>query len=150
MSLKDKVNAEIKTAMKNKQKEELRALRAIKSMIMLAETEGGAAEALTEEQELKLLTKAAKQRKDSIDVFEKEGRDDLAEKEKEELAVISKFLPQPLTEDELREGINEIISEVGAEGPKDMGKVMGVATKKFAGRADGKQVSSIVKELLAK
>ncbi|MEQ8878944.1 MAG: GatB/YqeY domain-containing protein, partial [Cyclobacteriaceae bacterium] len=145
MSLKAQIEAEIKQSMLNKDKDRLRALRAIKSQILLAETEKGATAALTPEAEMKLLTKAAKQRKDSIDIYEKEGRTDLAEVEKSELNVIESFLPKQLDESEVREIVKKIIADVGASGPQDMGKVMGVATKQLAGKADGKLISTITK-----
>ena len=148
MSLKSTIESEIKQAMLNKDKDRLRALRAIKSQILLAETEKGGSGELTEETEMKLLTKAAKQRRDSIEVFEKEGRDDLSETEKSELAVIESFLPKQLTEEEVEEEVKQVIQESGASGPQDMGKVMGLSTKKLAGRADGKMISAIAKKLL--
>ncbi|MCG8474604.1 MAG: GatB/YqeY domain-containing protein [Cytophagales bacterium] len=150
MSLKETINADIKDAMKNKRKEELTTLRGIKSMIMLAETEKGAGEALSEDAELKLLTKAAKQRKEAGDLYKQENRADLAEKEFAELAIIQKYLPKQLTEEELRDTLRTIIEQTGAAGPQDMGKVMGVASKQLAGKAEGKAISTAVKELLAK
>ena len=149
MSLKETIDQDIKNAMRNKLKAELTALRAIKSMILLAESEKGAGDALAEDAELKLLTKAAKQRKDSAEIYQKEGREDLAEKELVELAVIERYLPKQLSEEEIKAVVQEIITRVGAEGPKDMGKVMGTATKELAGKADGKVVAGFVKELLA-
>lgn len=133
-----------------KKKEELIALRAIKSAILLAETEKNAEAALAEDVELKLLTKAAKQRKESADLYLQEGRSDLADKELFELEVINRFLPKQLSEEEIRQELTKIMEAVNASGPKDMGKVMGVATKQLAGKAEGKVVSSIVKELLSK
>lgn len=150
MGLKETIDQEIKKAMLAKKKDELTALRSIKSAILLAETEKSAGTALAEDAELKLLTKAAKQRKDSADLYLKEGRNDLAEKELFELEVINRFLPKQLTEDEIRGELMKIIDTVKATGPQDMGKVMGVATKDLAGRADGKIISGIVKELLNK
>ena len=150
MSLKSKIEAEIKQAMLNKQKERLTPLRAIKSLILLAETEKGGGEALSEDAELKLLTKAAKQRKDSLEIYKEQGRDDLASKEQSELEVIEEFLPKQLTEAELEAELKSIIDQVGASGPQDMGKVMGASTKALAGRADGKAISGKVKELLSK
>ena len=150
MALKETIDKEIKTAMLAKNKQELTALRAIKSAILLAETEKNVAAALDEDAELKLLTKAAKQRKESADIYQKEGREDLAEKELFELEVINRFLPKQLTEEEIRQELQNIIVAVNASGPQDMGKVMGAATKQMAGRADGKVISSIVKELLNK
>ncbi|PIB37255.1 glutamyl-tRNA amidotransferase [Reichenbachiella sp. 5M10] len=149
MSLKDQINADIKAAMLAKEKEKLTALRAIKSMILLAETEKGAQEEINEDAEMKLLMKAAKQRKDSIDLFREQGRDDLADKEQGELDVISQYLPQQLSEDELKIELQKVIEQVGAAGPQDMGKVMGAASKALAGRADGKTISTVVKSLLS-
>src|SRR5690606_360727 len=148
MSLKHNVESEIKKAMLAKDKDRLRALRAIKSLIMLEETKGGSAE-VTEEDEMKILTKAAKQRKDSADIYQQQNREDLAAIELAELEIINEFLPQQLSEEELEAALKGIISELGAEGPKDMGKVMGAATKKLAGKADGKLISQKVKNLLA-
>ncbi len=148
MSLKAQIEADIKKSMLNKDKDRLRALRAIKSQILLAETEKGAKEELSEDAEMKLLTKAAKQRKDSLEIYEKEGRSDLAEVEKAELTVIETYLPKQMEEGEIREALKKIVSDVGATGPQDMGKVMGVATKQLAGKADGKTISTITKELL--
>lgn len=148
MSLKSNIEQEIKQAMLQKQKDRLRALRAIKSAILLAETEKGAGESLSEDIELKLLQKAAKQRKDSIEVFKGQGRDDLAEVESQELQVIEEFLPKQMSEDEVQAAVQEVIEQVGASGPGDMGKVMGAATKKLAGKADGKMISGIAKKLL--
>lgn len=150
MGLKETIDQEIKNAMREKKKDELTALRAIKSAILLAETEKGAASALSEDAELKLLTKAAKQRKESADLYIKEGRGDLADKELLELEVINRFLPKQLTEEEIRTELQKIIETVDAVGPQDMGKVMGVATKQLAGKADGKTISAVVKELLSK
>lgn len=148
MSLKDQINADIKSAMLAKEKEKLTALRAIKSMILLAETEKGASEDISEDAEMKLLMKAAKQRKDSVDLFREQGRDDLADKEQGELEVISQYLPKQLSEDELKAELQKVIDQVGASGPQDMGKVMGMATKALAGKADGKTISAMVKTLL--
>jgi len=150
MSLELNVNAAIKAAMLAKNEAELRALRAIKAAVLLAKTaEGGGAE-LTEDDETKLLQKLAKQRKDSLEIFRKQNREDLAVKEEEELAVIEKYLPKQMDEAELRAAITEIIATTGASSPADMGKVMGVASKQLAGKADGKAISTLVKELLAK
>ncbi len=148
MSLKSQIEAEIKQSMLNKDKDRLRALRSIKSLILLAETEKGAGSELSQDAEMKLLTKAAKQRKDSLEIYEKEGRDDLASVEKAELEVIESFLPKQMTEAEVREAVKGIIAKIGASGPQDMGKVMGVATKEMAGKADGKLISTITKEIL--
>ena len=150
MSLKAQIDADIKKAMLAKQKDDLRALRAIKSMILLAETEKGGGDDLSEATEMQLLTKAAKQRKDSADLFKKEGRDDLYEKEMQELEVINRYLPQQLSEDELRVEVQKIIDQTGASGPQEIGKVMGVASKALAGKADNKMVSQVARELLSK
>ncbi|MEM6628648.1 MAG: GatB/YqeY domain-containing protein [Bacteroidota bacterium] len=150
MSLKDTLGQDMKTAMKAKDQAALRALRAIKSAILLAETAEGreAGSPLSEEEELKLLTKQAKQRRDSIEQFKSNNREDLAQTEAEELAIIEKYLPNQVSEAELTEALKSIVEETGASSMKDMGKVMGVATKKFAGRADGKMISTIVRGLL--
>lgn len=150
MSLEAKVMEGMKDAMKTKNEALLRALRAIKAEIIKAKTEPGANGAVSEEGELKLLQRMAKQRKDSLEVFTTQGRADLAQKEQEELDIIEQFLPKQLGADELKVILEKIITEVGAAGPQDMGKVMGVATKQLAGQADGKVVSALVKELLAK
>jgi uncharacterized protein YqeY len=149
MSLKTTIEQEIKQAMLNKDKDRLRALRAIKSQILLAETEKGSDGHLTEDAEMKLLTKAAKQRRDSIEIFEGQGREDLAATEKSELEIIESYLPKQLSEDEVEGEVKLVIESVGASGPQDMGKVMGAATKKLAGKADGKLISMIAKKLLS-
>ncbi|GAB4238407.1 MAG: GatB/YqeY domain-containing protein [Ekhidna sp.] len=148
MSLKTTIESEIKQAMLSKDKDRLRALRSIKSLILLAETEKGGGGELSSDTELKLLTKAAKQRRDSIEVYEQQGREDLAATEKSELEIIESFLPKQLSESEVEEAVKTVIAEVGASGPQDMGKVMGSATKKLAGQADGKIISAIAKKLL--
>lgn len=148
MSLKDKINADIKSAMLAKEKEKLTALRAIKSMILLAETEKGGGGELSEDIEMKLLMKAAKQRKDSYDLYVEQNRGDLAQVEKTELDIINVYLPQQMSEEELKEEVQKIIAQVGASGPQDMGKVMGVASKALAGKSDGKTISTMVKSLL--
>lgn len=149
MSLKTTIEQDIKQAMLSKDKDSLRALRSIKSQILLAETEKGASGDLTEEVEMKLLTKAAKQRRDSIEIFEGQGREDLAATEKSELAIIESFLPAQLSEAEIEEEVKQVIASVGANGPQDIGKVMGAATKKLAGKADGKMISMLAKKLLS-
>jgi Uncharacterized conserved protein len=128
----------------------MRALRAIKSAILLAKTAEGATGELTEDAEIKLLQKLVKQRKDSLEIYQQQNRADLAQKEQEEIEVIEKFLPKQLSQEELKTILQKIIAEVGATSPADMGKVMGVATKQLAGQADGKAISAVVKELLAK
>jgi uncharacterized protein YqeY len=148
MSLEQRINNDIKTAMLAKDDKALRALRAIKSAILLAKTAEGGSGDLSEEEETRLLQKLVKQRKDSLDIYQQQNRQDLAVKEQEEITVIERYLPKQLTPDELRSEVASIIAEVGASSPADMGKVMGAANKKLAGRADGKSISIIVKELL--
>jgi len=149
MSLQTKVMDALKEAMKAKDTIALESLRAIKSAILLAKTEAGAAAELAEEEELKLLQKLVKQRKDSAALYAQQGRNDLAEPELAQVAVIEKFLPKQLSEAEVTDAVKAIIAEVGATSAKDMGKVMGVATKQLAGKTDGKVISAIVKSLLA-
>ena len=149
MGLKASVESEIKNAMLARDKDRLRALRAIKSLILLEETKEGAGAELSKEDEMKLLTKAAKQRKDSADIYKQQNREDLYVVEMAELEIISEFLPKQLTDEELGEELKKIIAESGASGAKDMGKVMGIASKALAGKADGKAISQKVKELLS-
>lgn len=150
MSLKQQIDGDIKKAMLSKNKEELEALRSIKSMILLAETEkGGTADEISSEAENKLLMKAAKQRKESADIFKQQNRQDLADRELLQLEVINRYLPKQMTEADLVSALKLIIQETGAKGPQDMGKVMGVATKKLSGQAEGKQISETVKKLLS-
>ncbi len=134
--------------MRAKDQDTLRALRAIKSLILLEETKGGQTGELSAEDELRLLTKAAKQRKESIDVFRSQGREDLAGKEEAELTVVERFLPKQLSEEEVKDKLKDIIARVGAASAGDLGKVMGVATKELAGQADGKTISALAKSLL--
>jgi uncharacterized protein len=148
MSLRLQIDNDIKKAMLAKNKEELDALRSIKSMILLAETEKGGSGDVSSDTENKLLMKAAKQRKESADIFQQQNRKDLADKELAQLEIINRYLPKQLSADELEGEVKKVIAEVGAKGPQDMGKVMGVATKKFAGQADGKIISELVKKLL--
>lgn len=150
MSLEQKIMTELKAAMLAKDEASLRSLRAVKAAILLAKTSEGGGGELKEEDEIKLLQKLVKQRKDSLEIFQQQNRTDLAKKEEEEIAVIEKFLPKQMSADELKEEIAKIIASTGASSPADMGKVMGVASKQFAGKADGKTISAIVKELLAK
>lgn len=150
MSLEQKVMAELKTAMLAKDEKSLRSLRAIKSAIILAKTAEGAGGEIKEEDEIKLLQKLVKQRKDSLEIYEKQNREDLAEKEREEISVIEKFLPKQMDESELRTIIQKIIDQTGASSPADMGKVMGLANKQLAGKAEGKTIAAIVKEILNK
>ncbi len=148
MSLKTLIDSDIKKAMLAKNKEELEALRSIKSLILLAETEKGVSGDVSSDTENKLLMKAAKQRKESADIFSQQGRNDLAQRELFQLDVISRYLPKQLSESEVADVLKEIINELGATGLQDMGKVMGTATKKLAGQADGKLISELVKKLL--
>lgn len=149
MSLKQQIDGDIKKAMLSKNKEELEALRSIKSLILLAETEKGGSAEIGPDTEKKLLMKAAKQRKESAEIFEGQGRKDLADRELLQLEVINRYLPKQLSEEEIASALQEIIQQVGAKGPQDMGKVMGVATRKLAGQADGKVISEQVRKLLA-
>jgi uncharacterized protein YqeY len=148
MSLKERIDADIKKAMLAKDKVRLTALRSLKSQILLAETEKGAAETLTEDAELKLLNKAAKQRRESAHVYKQQFRSDLEEVELAELAIIEEYLPAQLDEGDLRIKLYEIIQRVGATGPSDLGKVMGVAARELSGQADGKAISNAVNALL--
>ncbi|CCH56167.1 hypothetical protein BN8_05486 [Fibrisoma limi BUZ 3] len=149
MALKQQIDADIKQAMLAKDQDRLRALRALKSMILLEETKEGGSGELKPEDEIKILTKAVKQRKDSADIYRQQGRADLLNTEEAEIAVIEKYLPQQLSEAELKAKVQDIITRVGASSPSDMGKVMGVATKELAGQTDGKAISAMVKSLLA-
>ncbi|MGN6647598.1 MAG: GatB/YqeY domain-containing protein [Cytophaga sp.] len=149
MSLKATIESEIKKAMLARNADDLRGLRALKSMILLAETEKGASGELSADQESKILAKAYKQRKESADIFAQQGRKDLEEKELQEIAVIERFMPKQLSADEIESAVKEIVAQVGAKGPADMGKVMGVASKELAGKAEGKAVSEAVKKVLA-
>ena len=148
MSLKQQIDADIKSAMLEKRKDDLKALRAIKSMILLAETEKGNTEGVSEDAEMKLLIKAVKQRRDSAQIYKEQNREDLYAIEMAEVEVIEKYLPKQLTEEEVKAELQKIIAQVGATGPQDMGKVMGAATKALAGKADGKTISTLVKQLL--
>ncbi len=148
MTLKQRIDEEIKNAMKAQNKDDLRALRAIKSLILLAETEEGSNGEVSPEKELQMLMKAAKQRKDSAEIYAQQGREDLRKIELDELAVIERFLPKMMSEEEVAEVIKGIIAKVGATSAKEIGKVMGVATKELAGKADNKTISAVVKALL--
>jgi uncharacterized protein YqeY len=150
MSLEQTIMAELKTAMLTKNEAALRGLRAIKAAIILAKTAEGAGGELKEADEVKMLQKLIKQRKDSLEIFQQQNRADLAVKEEEEIAVIGKFLPKQLDESALKTIIAKIIAETGASSVADIGKVMGVATKQLAGQADGKTIGAIAKELLSK
>jgi hypothetical protein len=150
MSLEQKIMADLKTAMLAKDEKALRSLRAIKAAILLAKTSEGASGELKEDDETKLLQKLVKQRKDSLEIYQQQNRADLAQKEQEEIEVIEKFLPQQLSADELNQELSAIIHETGASSAADMGKIMGLATKRLAGKADGKTIAALVKELLSK
>ena len=149
MTLEETINNDLKAAMLAKDEAAVRSLRAIKAAIIVAKTEKGAGGVLAADKELGLLQKLVKQRKESIEIFEKENRADLAQKEKEEVAVIEKYLPAMMSEEEVRAGVQKIIVETGATSQKEMGKVMGAASKAFAGKADNKLVAEIIKSLLA-
>jgi uncharacterized protein len=150
MNLEQKVMAQMKDAMKAKDEATLRGLRAIKAEIIKAKTEPGAQGEISADVEIKMLQKMVKQRRDSLEIFQQQNRQDLVQKEQEELAIIEQFLPAQMSNEELKKELQEIILETGASSPADMGKVMGAATKKLAGKADGKAISAAVKELLAK
>jgi len=149
MSLEQKIMADLKTAMLAKDEKSMRSLRAIKAAIILAKTAEGAGGDIKEEDEIKILQKLVKQRRDSLEIYQQQKRTDLAQKEQEEIEVIEKFLPKQLSPEELKEVVSKIIKEVGATSPADMGKVMGAATKQLAGKADGRVISSMVKEMLS-
>ena len=148
MSLQEQVTQQLKTAMKAKDSVALESLRAIKSAILLTQTQAGAKD-LTAEDEIKLVQKLVKQRKDSAEIFRQQGREDLAEPEEAQIKIIEQFLPEQLDEAAIAEIIEGIIAQTNAEGMKDMGKVMGMATKAMAGKADGKTISAIVRQKLA-
>lgn len=148
MSLQNQIMAAMKEAMKAKNQTALTALRAVKSAILMAKTESGAASELTEEQELKILQKQVKQRKDSAAIFIEQGREDLAKPELAEAEVISQFLPEAMSDEDVEKVVVQVIENLGANGMKDMGKVMGVVSKQLAGQADGKTISTIVKSKL--
>ena len=150
MSLEQKIMPELKAAMLAKDEKSMRSLRAIKAAIINAKTAEGAGGELKEEDEIKLLQKLVKQRRDSLDIFTQQNRPDLATKEQEEIEVIEKFLPRQLSQDELKAEISKIIAQAGATSSAEMGKVIGLANKQLAGKADGKTISNVVKELLSK
>lgn len=149
MSLTDKINEDLKNAMRSKDEAALRALRAIKSALLLAKTEKGGNEEVTEEQEMKILQKLAKQRKESIDIYTSQNRDDLKQSEEQELKIIENYLPKQLSEEEVRAEIKKIIEETGAKSAAEVGKVMPLAMKNLGGKADGKMISAIARELLS-
>lgn len=148
MSLEEKINADLKTAMKAKDQVSLRGIRAIKSAIMLLKTDGSGQE-ITAEKEIQVLQKLVKQRKDSLDIFEKQNREDLAVTEREEIGIITKYLPAQLDASAIEEIVQRIIGDTGASSMKDMGRIMGMANKEMAGKADGKTIAEAVKKLLS-
>lgn len=148
MSLEQKLNTDLKEAMKSKNQAALRSIRAVKAALLLVKTDGTGKE-ITEDVEIKLLQKLVKQRQDSLDIYIKQDRSDLAEVEKEEIAVISQYLPAQMNDEDLMSFIKSVIEKTGAAGMKDMGKVMGMASKELAGKADGKRISQIVKAALS-
>ncbi len=148
MTLEERINKDMVSAMKTKDAVRLRGLRAIKAAIQLAKTEAKG-KAVDEAREMQILQKLVKQRRDSLEIFEKQKREDLAQKEREEITVIETYLPKPMSPEELEAAVREIIAETGASSMKDMGRVMGVATKKLAGKADGKAISGLVRQLLS-
>ena len=150
MALEQNVNEQLKQAMLAKDEKRLRGLRAIKAAIIIAKTAEGAGGQVSADEEIKMLQKLVKQRKDSLEIYQQQNRADLAQKEQEEIEVIEAFLPKQLSEEELKEALTKIIADTGASSPADMGKVMGAATKQLAGKADGKTISAMVKALLAK
>ena len=150
MALEQNINEQLKQAMLAKDEKKLRGLRAIKAAIIIAKTAEGAGGQISADEEIKMLQKLVKQRKDSLEIDQRQHRADLVQKEQEEIEVIEAFLPKQLSEEELKEALTKIIADTGASSPADMGKVMGAATKQLAGKADGKTISAMVKALLAK
>ncbi len=148
MSLKERVEQDLKNAMRAQNKDEVRALRGIKSQILLAETEKGAGQSLSPDTEMSLLTKAAKQRKDSANLYHEQGRPDLAQIEEAELEIITKYLPEQMSEEDLEAHLKNLIVALGATGPQDMGKVMGQANQQLKGKADGATIAKMVKSML--
>ncbi len=147
MTLEEKIMQDLKNAMKAKDEAALRGIRAVKAAILLAKTDGSG-KPIDEEREIQILQKLVKQRKESLEIYEKQNREDLAKVEREEIEIIEKYLPQQLSEEELEAELKQVVAEVGATSAKDLGKVMGIASKRFAGRADGKLVSQVTKRLL--
>ena len=148
MSLENKIMNAMKESMKLKDQTSLRSLRAIKSAIIVHKTQKGSSDEITNEDELRILQKLVKQRKDSADIYQAQGRIDLAQPELDEIKVIEQFLPEAISEDEIESEVKKVIDQTGAEGMKDMGKVMGIVTKKLMGKADGKTISTIVRNNL--
>ncbi len=148
MKLEEQINQDIKAAMKAKDATKLRGLRAIKNAILMAKTDGSG-DAITEEREIQILQKLVKSRKESLSIYEEQNREDLAEKEREEIETIQNYLPKPLSDEELKEKLSAIVEELNATSMKDMGKVMGRAQKELAGKADSAKVAQLVKALLS-
>jgi len=148
MNLENKIMTSMKESMKSKDQTSLRALRAIKSAIILQKTQKGSSEEISNDDELKILQKLVKQRKDSADIYQDQDRMDLAQPELDEIKIIEQFLPEAMSEEEVENEVKKVIDETGAEGMKDMGKVMGIVTKKLMGKADGKTISTIVRNNL--
>ena len=148
MSLENKIMTLMKESMKSKDQTSLRALRAIKSAIILQKTQKGSSEEISNDDELKILQKLVKQRKDSVDIYQDQDRMDLAQPELDEIKIIEQFLPEAMSEEEIEIEVKKVINETRAEGMKDMGKVMGIVTKKLMGKADGKTISTIVRNNL--
>ena len=146
MTLEEKINADIKAAMLAKDQQKLEGIRAIKAGILLLKSSG---KPVTEEDEIKAMQKMVKQRKESAEIYQQQNRKDLADVELQQLSVIESYLPKQMSETDIRTALSQIITQVGAASPADMGKVMGVATKQLAGKADGKLISTLVKEMLA-
>ncbi|MFI5164002.1 MAG: GatB/YqeY domain-containing protein [Bacteroidia bacterium] len=146
MSLEEKINADLKVAMLAKEQGKLEAIRAIKAALLLLKSSG---KPVSEDEEIKAMQKMVKQRKESADIYQQQNRKDLADVELLQISVIEQYLPKQMSEAEIRSALAQIISQVGAKSPADMGKVMGVATKQLAGKADGKIISALVKELLS-
>ena len=149
MNLKSRIDEELKSAMRAKDRARLRTLRAIKTAFVLASSQKGASRDMDDSEALKILQKLAKQRKDSLEIYEREGREDLAVVEREELKIIEEFLPEAISEEELEKVLREVIESTGAKEPRDMGKVMGAATARLAGRADNKSIAALAKKLLS-
>jgi uncharacterized protein len=148
MTLTERIAADLITAMKNKDKNSLEAIRAAKTAFILAKSEKGSDSVLTTDEELKIMQKLVKQRRESATIYKEQNRPDLSEKETSEANVLEKYLPAKISEEELTEALKAIISRIGAKSPADMGKVMGVASKELAGKADGREISTKVKQLL--
>ncbi len=149
MSLEQTIMADLKVAMRSKDEKALRSLRAIKAAIIIAKTSEGAGGEVSAEEEMKILQKLVKQRKDSLQIYQKQNRADLALTEEEEIEIIEKYLPKQLDAEAVKEALTQIIKELGASSMADMGKVMGLANQQLAGQADGKTINSIAKELLS-